>query len=361
MRKNIAIFILVLMGCIPLTLSAQTFPLAWLSPNVREVEYPPTVYFSEFTEGNLRPNENVTSLLNRLKSDAIRSAAGSIRTFIYSVVEKTYRQETFGQDLRFNSVYQDYTRQTVEIDIAQIHAESHYDEGRKWGYAFAFVRKSELASYYRAQIALQLQQLENALALSATFFNDRQKTKARETCENALQPLAKIEFAQDLLTAVCPGDTSGMRLQQLFRLKRELLQTLVNLEQNTYVYLQCTETNFGQPARILGPTLKDTLANNQCSFTEDPEEADFIITITATTRQHEGNVAFGDGTFKFSYADVEVEVFSNYKQKQVYNGQVSEKNNGGAATYESAGRNALKKSAKTVWDEIKPWIQGEAY
>lgn len=358
MRRNISIFILVLMDCIPLTLTAQTSSPAWLTPSIREIEYPPTVYFSEFTEGNLRPDENVIFLLDRLKSDARRGVAGSIRTLINSVIEKTDWQENFGQDLRFNSVYQDYTRQTVEADIAGIHTESYYVEGRKWGYAFAYVSKTELATYYRAQIALQLQQLENALALSATFVNDRQKTKAWKVCENALQLLTKIEFAQDLLTAVCPDDTTGIGLQQLFLLKKELYQTLVNLEQSTYIYMQCSETNFGQSVRILEPELKRILAKEQCSFVEEPDEADFKITIAATTRQHEGNVAFGDGTFKFSYADVEVEIYSNYKKKLVYSSLVTEKNCGDVATYESAGRNALKQAANKVWNEIKPWIQG---
>lgn len=347
------------MGCIPLSLSAQTPPPAWLSPAVREMEYPTTAYFSEFTEGNLRPNENISALLDRLKSDAKRGAAGSIRTLIHSVVEKTDRQETYGQDFQFTSVYQDYTRQSVQTDIASIHTEPYYDKGRKWGYAFAYVSKNELAAYYRAQIALQLRQLENALALSTTLVNDGEKAKARKVCEEALQPLTQIEFAQDLLTAVCPDDTTGMQLPQLFRLKKELFQTLVSLGQSIYIYLQCSESNFGQPVRIMEPEMKRILAKEQCCFTEDPDEADFKITITATTRQHEGNVAFGDGTFKFSYADVEVEVFSSYKQKQVYNGQVSEKNNGDVATYESAGRNALKLAASKVWNEIKPWIQGQ--
>ncbi|MBR6161917.1 MAG: hypothetical protein IKQ75_08630 [Bacteroidales bacterium] len=359
MRKNIAIFILVLMGCIPLSLSAQTPPPAWLSPAVREMEYPTDTYFSEFTEGNLHPNENISALLDRLKSDAKRGAAGSIRTLINSVVEKTDRQDAYGHDFRFSSVYQDYTRQIVNADIVGIHTESYYNEGRKWGYAFAYVRRTELATYYRAQIALQLRQLENALALSTTLVNDGEKAQARKVCEEALQPLTQIEFAQDLLTAVCPDDTTGMQLPQLFRLKKELFQTLVSLGQSIYIYLQCSESNFGQPVRILEPEMKRILAKEQCSFTEDPDEADFIITITASTRQHEGNVAFGDGTFKFSYADIEIEVYSNCKKRQVYNGSVTVKNNGDVATYESAGRNALKLSASKVWDEMKPWIQGQ--
>ena len=358
MRKNITIFILVIIGWLPLASSAQSQPPTWLAPAVREMEYPTNTYFSEFTEGNLRLGENVSALLDRLKSDARRGAAGNIRTLIHSVVEKTDRQDTYGHDFRFTSVYQDYTRQSVQADIAGIHIESCYDEGRKWGYAFAYVRKTELTAYYRAQIALQLRQLGNALALSAALVNDGQKAKARKVCEEALQPLAQIEFAQDLLTAVCPGDTIGMQLPQLLRLKTELLQTLITLEQNIYIYLQCTETNFGKSLRILGPTLKDTLAYNQCSFTDDPEEADFIITVTASTREHDGNAVFG-GAMKYSLADVEIEVYSNLKRKMVYNGSLSQKNNGDGATYESAGRNALKLAAGKVWEGIRPWIVGQ--
>ena len=147
-------------------------------------------------------------------------------------------------------------------------------------------------------------------------------------------------------------------MSKLFRLKNELLQILVGLEQSIYIYLQCTETNFGKTVRILGPTLKDSLANNQCSITDDPEEADFIITVTASTREHDGNVAYG-GVMKYSLADVEVEVYSNLKRKMVFNNSFSQKNRFNGASYESAGRDALKLAAGKAWEGMKPWIVGE--
>ena len=73
----------------------------------------------------------------------------------------------------------------------------------------------------------------------------------------------------------------------------------------------------------------------------------------------DGNVRFGDGTIKFSYADVEVEVYSNYKKMVIYSDGISQKNHYDGATYESAGRNALKLAAGTVWENIKPWIIGK--
>lgn len=354
MKRLLSIVCLLL----PLMLFAQALP-DWLLPQVREASYPPNVYFTEFTEGNLRAGESVSELLDRLKLDAKRGTAGNIRTLVESVVEKTERQTSYDQDLRFKSLYQDFTRQTAKADIAGIHTESYYDEQRRWGYAFAYVKKSELVTYYRAQIGHQLQQVEDAIALSTSLFESGQKAHARKVCEDALSPLSKAEFAQDLLTAIVPGDTTGTQQSRLAQDKNTLLQSLIDLEQSIYVYFHCTETNFGQTVRILGPVLKDTLANNHCSFTENPENADFVIMVTASTREHDGSVAFNDGPFKYSVADVEVSIFSNINRKEVYSERVSEKSHGDPATYESAGRNALKRSAQKVWEKMKPWIVGK--
>ena len=51
---------------------------------VREATYPPETFFSEFSEGNLRPGESVSELLDRLKSDAKRGAAREPTAMAYS-------------------------------------------------------------------------------------------------------------------------------------------------------------------------------------------------------------------------------------------------------------------------------------
>ena len=357
--KKLFHFVLFATLCIlPCGVGAQSVP-AWLNPNVRELSYPQDVYFSEFTQGNLRKDESVSLLLERLKADAKRGAAGNIRTMILSQIDKTERQVTQNKDFNFYSVYQDCTRQSVQAEIVGFQVESYYDESKKWGFAFAYVKKSELAEYYKSQIGFQLQQVENAINTSSVAVKAGQKTRARTACENALQPLSKAEFAQDLLTAIIPNDTESLQLGRLARLKGELIQQLIDLEQSTYIYLQCSETNYGQTVHILEPELKRILSSSHCSFTDDPAEADYKITVSAATRQHDGNVVFGDGTLKYSIADVNIEVYSNYKKKVVYSEGVSQKNKRDGATYESAGRNALKLAASEVWNGIKPWIAGK--
>ena len=344
---------------LPFRVEAQT-PPTWVLPEIREISFPPETFFSEFAQGNLRNGENVSTLLERLKTDAKRGAAGNIRTTIVSQIEKTERQVTQNHDSKFLSVYQDYTRQSVQAEITGIRVESYYDEEKQWGYAFAYVKKHDLATYYAAQIDLQLQQVENSLQLSKTAVHNDQKAQAYKTCKNALQPLSKAEYARDLLSAIVPENRDGLQSERIARLKKELFQQLMDLEQSTYVYIQCSETNFGKPVRILEPELKRLLSNSQCSVTDDPAEADFKITVTATTRQHDGSAVFGDGTLKFSLADVEVEVYNNRKKKVVYSEGLSQKNNRDGATYESAGRNALKLAASKVWEGMRPFVVGEA-
>lgn len=358
-KRNVFLWILAGVLCFSaLEVEAQS-PSAWLSSQARESNFPADNYIWGFVPGNLRSGETESSLLARLKTDAKKEVAGKVRTMVESDSRKTDWQYTNGEDYAFASLYQDYTRQTAQAEVVGVKTETHYDAYERMGYAFAYVKKSELAAYYKSQINIQLQQVQNALNTAATAANAGQKMRAKKACEDALQPLAKAEFAQDLLSAISPYETDALQLERLSRLKNELWQALIDLEQSIYIYMKYSETNFGQPVRILVPELKRLLASNQCSFTEDPAQADYKITITATTRQHDGNVAFGDGTLKFSLADVEVEVYSNYKKMVVYSDGITQKNNSDGATYESAGRNALKLSAGKVWENIKPWILGK--
>ena len=351
------LFLLFCCGSMIFSVKAQQSP-QWLEPNVREMNFSSGIYFSEFTQGELQADESISALLERLKADAKRGAAGNIRTLIESKTDKMESQITRNHDFDFHSAYQEHTQHSVSAEIAGFSVEAYYDEHKKWGYAFAYVKKSDLAIYYKAQIEQHLQQIENTIATIPAATNADSKLQARQTAESALQSLSKAEFAQGLLTAVAPEDEENLQMERFFRIKKELLQILANLKQNTYIHLLCTESNHGQPVKILEPELKRILTTHQCSFTDEPTQADYKIKITATTREHDGAV-FGESPFKYSIADVEIEIYSNDKHKVIYGETISQKNNKDGATYESAGRNALKLSAAKIWEGIKSLIVGE--
>ena len=330
----------------------------WLTSEAREANYPADVYVWELAVGNKRSGETNAALLERLKDDAKKGAAGKIRTMIEAQSEKSDWQATDGENYNFASVYQDYTKQTVQAEITGFKIETYYDELDQTGYAFAYVKKSELETYYKSQITLQLQQVQNALTTAGTAANAGQKMRALKGCENALQPLAKAEFAQDLLSAVAPSDVAGMQMDKLAELKNALLQQLIDLEQSIYIYIVSKENNFGASEKILEPELKRILSKNNCSFTTDPAQADFKITLNATTRKPSSQSA-DNNVIKFAYADVDIELYSSYKKMEVYSDRITQKNDRDGGSYPDAGRNALKLSATKVWEGIKPWILGQ--
>ena len=358
--KNFRIFgILVLAFILILPFGGQAqSSFQWVTSEAREINFPTETYIWGFVPGNLRNGETEADLLARLKLDAKTEAAGRVRTMVEDVAQKDDKQFVINDDYHYSSVYQDYTKQTVEAEIAGLKLETYYDASEKIGYAFAYVKKSELADYYKSQINIHLNKVQTTMANAKAEAESGKKVRARKTCENAMQPLSQAEFAQNLLSAVNPDDIASLQLDRFAQIKNDLQQAIIDLEQSTYIYLISSENNFGQTENILAPELKGILSNNQCSFTDDETQADFKITVNAKTRRHEGNVNSSQN-FKFSYADADVEVYSNYKEKVVYSSKLTQKNTQDGSSYEAAGRNALKLSASKIWDNIKPWIIGK--
>lgn len=322
----------------------------WLTSAAREMNYPADEYITGFVPANVRSGESQSDAVARAGKEAAKQASASIRTLIENVTETASQEVQVNGNYDFASVYQDYTRQTSTAEIAGLKIETHFDAATHTAYGFAYVKRSELVTYYQSQINLNLKKIEDAVALSHTAANAGQKMKAKSYCEKALENLANVEFAQDLLSAVAPANLAGLQNQRCSTAKSTLFQRLIDLEQSIFVFVKSDETNFGTPTTILANQLKSLLANNQCSFTTDGEQADYVITLTAKTRKHDVD----NPNFKFTYADVQVDLFSNYKHLSVYNDELSVK--GGAMSYETAGKTALKDAATMIWEKINPWI-----
>jgi hypothetical protein len=74
------------------------------------------------------------------------------------------------------------------------------------------------------------------------------------------------------------------------------------------------------------------------------------LTLTTTTR-----VINKDDGLVFCYADTEVDLYDNHKQKSVFSDEVSQK--GGSATAERAGRKAMEDAAPVIAEKIMTWIK----
>lgn len=331
-------------------LAAAQAPQRWLTADARAKNFPGSLYVSGYATLTPYGGEDVSAALKRAGTQAATLAAAGIRTLIENESEVATSEVEADGNFQFVSQFNEYTRQSSNAEIAGLKTETHHDPATGDVHAFAYALRSDLVAYYGSQVDLNLKKVEDAMAQAGMAARAGQKLKAKKQCAAALEPLARAEYAQDLLTAVNPADRGGLQQQRCSQLKRELFQQLIDLEQSVYVYVQCTEDNFGTPGTLLANQLKSLLAKNQCSFCESPADANYTLTINATTRKHDVD----NPNFKFTYADVQVDLYSAYKRMSVYNDEFSVK--GGATTYQTAGRNALKDAAPKVWEGIKPWI-----
>lgn len=343
--------LIVVAVCFAATNAVSQTPDIWLSSEARGKNFPQSEYITGFAPHNVGGSETKAGAVSAAQTEAKAFAASNIRTMIEGASESESKQLEVNGDFDFVSIYEDYSKQSYQAEIAGFQTVSYYDEAAGIAYGFAYVKRSDLISYYKSQINIQLNKASSSLKAASTAFGAGQKLKAKKYCENALEPIAKAEFAQDLLTAIDPSaNEESLQLYRTDELKDEVVQKLIDLEQSIYVYIKCDESNFGTPTTNLSNKLKSILSMNQCSFTTDASQADYKLTIYATTRKHDVE----NQDFKFTYADVSVDLYSNYKKMSVFSDEFSTKE--GSMTYETSGRNALTKSASKIWEEIKPWI-----
>ena len=320
----------------------------WTLASERELEYPQRFFFSGYTEGSVQSGETVEEAKNRLLKDAQGLLSGSIRIRI--TTDETLK--TFSTDGSFNTIYESSVKTASELEIAGITSEPpYYDSRTGIIHAFSYVNRHELIGYYKGGLNMNLTQAEGLLQTAQDLETSGEKAKARGQCEAAIPLLARVRAAQDLLIAIDVNNTpEGLLLPRTEALHNRLAQMHARLAQAVYVYVESVERNFSQSVTIIGNRIKATLSAKGCSFTDTPEQADFLVKISASTRLH--GVEHG---LNICYADVGVSLFDVQKNRSVFGDEFSQK--GIQTSREAAGRKALEDAAPVITDKISQWFE----
>jgi hypothetical protein len=288
MRKLINSFIIPAVATLvlfPCAVMAQGNAPMWLDGDVRNLQYPQDACYSGFAEIAAAQGEGQEKALNRAKQAATGELSQRVRVIINS--NKTSADVGIsGSDIeeqirsKFSSVIQTLS----QTEIAGSKVETWYDSKTRTAYAFAHVGRNELAKYYQNQIALYLNKVESALNTAAELAEKGAKMKARRQCEEVVRHFATVAYAQDLLTAIDPQtDDTALQQQRSESLRNALVQTLTDLENSIYVYVECVETVNGQTVVHIADRLPGLLTEQGCgcNFTDLQEEADYVVKVNA--------------------------------------------------------------------------------
>jgi hypothetical protein len=333
---------------VSLALYGQGKPV-WMDDDFRKMKYPEGEYVTGFAYGVATGGKPLQELVRQMQTEAEADLSKKIIARISTRSESDVTAVNAGGQYRENERIAVRSVTESETELAGVATESYYDAPTGRVYAFAFAKRSDLTDFYKGKLALYVAQTEGALQTAEDLEAGGEKVKAREQCEAAALLLQQAQHARYLLTAIAPGAApDNDRQAQTASLHNRLTQMQARLAQAVLVYVESRETNFSQPSTALTFQVKAALARKGCSFVNDPQQADFVLHIAASTRHFNT-----DRGFVTCYADVQINLTDTRKKISVFRDEFSQK--GVTTAQDTAGRKALEDAAPVVADKISPW------
>jgi hypothetical protein len=304
--------------------------------------------------GNVRPDETAQTAMERLKKEAQGLLSDGIRVKVESERKSYSASASVNDSEELSARFESAVKTSSAAEIVGVKTEAYFSETESMVYAIAYAKRQELASYYQADVTLDIQRIEGAFKTALQLEKQGSKAAARKQYEEAIPLLAKVNHAQEMLIALSKGSSAeGLQQERTEALFGELRLALTRLERSVSVFVESSEDIFGQKSTsIVANKLKAALAKkSSCTFTGDASQSDFKLIINAGTRK----IGEPSSSLVFCYADVTVELVDSYTGQSVYQDEISQK--GGSTSYERAGRQACEDAAPKIAEKLIPWVK----
>ena len=314
--KKIAVSIF--FATISLVLAGQGKP-NWLDEEFRQMKYPENVFITGFARSDLNDGKTLDDAIQQAKTEAQADLSRKIRVQITSrITTETTAVSADGQYRETESLTGSTTVES-DIELVGLYTESYYDPARRMAYAFAVVKRDEVAGFYRRMIHQELNEAENILSIAKEIAAAGKRMNARSKAVEAKIILNGVRSYRYWLAAVDSQPYEGEREKSL---QRTVEQLLTDLKQIASVYLDCRYENsggkddaFGSDPGILRDIIAQALSENDCSVTENRGEADYELTlVTSTTQRSDGTGQYGVLSY---YANVNGSLFNRATGQKV--------------------------------------------
>jgi hypothetical protein len=355
--NNLIIILTVILTLFPCVAVAQGSAPFWLDGDVRNVQYPQETYYTGFAEIQLTQGETQEKALGRAKQKAIGELSDRVRVMVSS--NKTSVDVSIGGSNIEEQIFSQFSsiiKTGSQTEVVGSKVEAYYDSQRRTAYAFAHVSRAELTGYYQKQISFWLNKVDGVLKTAGELAEKGYKMKARKQCESIVEAFARVAYAQDLLTAVDENaDDNILQQSRSERLRNTLIQTITDLENSIYIYVECNETVNGQSIVHIGDRLPGLITEKGCgcNFTELQEEADYVVKVNA--RLARCNDA--PDNIVFCYATATVSVYNAHTQKTL-TPKIAEKKGGWTGKNRAkATEEAFDELASEITEKVIPMIK----
>ena len=329
-----------------IALNAQNSP-NWTKASWRTTQYPNDTFLVGYAEDVKSDNETIAESLQRIKNMAIGDLAKSVVSSIKTVSQNYAQSTLYGDQEEIKKTFETQTQSESDAEINNIKAETFHNPQNNFIYAFAYVNRYEVIGYYKANINMNIQQIEGFIKTANELIAVSEKSKAQDELQKTIPLFAKNEYAQGLLTAVDKNiDDSGLQMKKSVELRNTVIQTLTELEQGIYIYFSCNAHLFDGLDNTLENKTKAGLTENGCSFTEDKNLADWIVEVDASSRKNQLYM-----NIYSSYVDAEITLTKVFNQKIEYENKITKKGNS-MSNYKDAAIDAYDEMASILVKDL---------
>jgi len=351
MIKNMRLILWLLLAGLPVVAQAQSVPPSWTQDAYRERGYPAGEWYTGYASDRLEAGANAAAALKALERDAQAKLAESIIVKIqeHMILEtRSSQRQSGGKSSEIiTTEYKQAIGTATKATTVKTELRSYHDTYTGEIYAFAAVRRADLAAFYRKQIDVDLNKVETAVERAEQLEAASKKMSALRKVEEAEQIIDGVSFYCDLLVAVDAGaDEVGLQTARVKGLLLLLDQMRVRLEQSTFVYMDCRyefknhkDDAFSKDPGIFCGIIKQALSENGCSIVDGRDEADYELSLTTSTTQRSDGK--GDRAILSYYANVSGSLYNRAIDRTTVNFTILND----PAAY-SAGRNPQDAATK---------------
>ena len=324
------ILILILsLWCSIFAFGHNTAPL-WCSDTWRTSNYPHELYVKGFVVGELQSGESIEQVLQRIKEKAQAEAIQNITTSVeYTSVSMVQSDQQIGT-MGFSEMTRELFSTSTTIhstlkDIPNLSVESWHNAKTNEVFAFAWVKKTDLARTLKKQIISHVTRAEMAIEEAEGLLAEGEKSAARKSIARAIEYLQQVEEQQKVVQSVDSNtDMEDIAFTESNALKQRAAILYQQLRNGVFVYIGGEVTIFGKAYPTFIQQINHEISSIGCAFTTTESDADWVIHLQGTTREY-NTLQTGNYIAYFVLAEVALQIMKGNTQSTIYEGSFSEK------------------------------------
>ncbi|MDR2999881.1 MAG: hypothetical protein LBU89_01340 [Fibromonadaceae bacterium] len=361
-----------IIGCAPSTATTskqiqETSPPCWRNELCRSSSYSEDEWYLGFAEDTLKYRANAAEFRSMLEQQARSKMVESIRMDVSSQTETETKSELQVNDgfskETMSKIFAETIKVTASAEVINTFTDSYHDGKRI--YAFAAVKKTDLAAYYAQMIELNLSEAMHGIELSKQLIELGKRNEAFIKLSEAKRAVESTAHHRTLLLTVdtktglehSQSERANKLLKEIATIRAEATivhAEIIEAKDIIVVFVTGTENLEQKKLDIIVPGLQTILYNNNIRMTENQEEANYILKIDAKACNLRTNK-------DFHYANACVKIILTNAKANINEVTLSitGPKEGGLST-ENATEKAFRAAVSDVWDKVKDKILGDS-